>query len=189
MGKLDVEPDRFRSGIISPTVCSFHNSRSATGHDHYRLLLWALPVIPDETPELASDLIEMTFRKESLRDLKPPREIFVCRVRCLRRAQLLDFAPNSCRLSNSCATKDDDRVLDTVLRQQELRFKVIHLQPQASCVIAVKEIQILISLAVTGAFQDAFDSFLRTRILFGRFRFLIGQRLTAVVRMRGRWNF
>jgi hypothetical protein len=76
-----------------------------------------------------------------------------------------------------------------VLFKQQFRLEVIELEAVAAYFVTVEEIHILISLPVTWAFQDGFDSLLRLRVLFGRFGLLPRQRFATVVGMGRRGNF
>jgi hypothetical protein len=92
-------------------------------------------------------------------------------------------------LSNSRSSEDNDRVPDGVLFKQEFCLKVIDLEAYAAHIIAIEKIQILISLPITRAFQDGFDSLLCIRILFNRLWSLLGQWFAAMIGMWRGWNF
>jgi hypothetical protein len=149
----------------------------------------ARPAVSDEAPELASYIIIMTLGKEALRNFKPMCHIGIRRVGRLGCAQRFDLSLNGRGLSNSRSSEDNDRVSDGVLFKQEFGLEVIDLEAYAAYIIAVEKIQILISLPITRAFQDGFDSLLCIRILFNRLWSLLRQWFAAMIGMWRRWNF
>lgn len=110
----------------------------------------------------------MTLGQEPFRNLQPACDVRIGRIGRSRCSERVDISLNRRSLTNPCAAEDDDRVPNRVLLKQQLRFELIKLKADAAYFIAVEEIHVLISLAVTRAFQDVLDSLPCFRLLCNR---------------------
>ena len=126
----------------------------------------------------------MAVRLDSFARRQTKIELFVAGMSANQGAQRLDLAARRARLGNAGAAINDDRVVDVLLRHDDVGLEIFDFQPRSPNIGTCDELGILLSEPIGRAFTDGAKRLRRSRILFGRLWRMLGQRLSPRLRMR-----
>ena len=184
MRQFDIQPDRLGADIEGAAVRGLHQAGTAAGHDYQARRLRAAMRPADQAPEFPRDVIIMALGQNPFGGRQTKIELFVVRMSANRGAQHFDLVARRARLGNARAAVNDDRMVDMLLRQDDVGLEIFDFQPRSANVGTRDEFGILLGEPIGRAFADGAERLRRRRILFGRLWRMLGQRLSPRLRMR-----